>query len=79
MYIILLKRLRFDQICCCGRSGTRWQYRGTPALAEHDWLKLHGHMIISEHMICMIDREFKTTWCTIPLDKIIFTEPNFTD
>jgi len=25
MYIILLKKLRFDQISCPGRSGTRWQ------------------------------------------------------
>jgi len=25
MYIILLKKLRFDQISCSGRSGTRWQ------------------------------------------------------
>jgi len=26
MYIILLNKLRFDQISCSGRSGTRWQY-----------------------------------------------------
>jgi len=29
MYIILLKKIRFDQISCSGRSGTRWQY-GAP-------------------------------------------------
>ena len=43
MYFILLNKLRFDQISCSGRSGTRWQYRvpkwyeivkrlGTPAV-----------------------------------------------
>jgi len=26
MYIILLNKLRFDQISFSGRSGTRWQY-----------------------------------------------------
>jgi len=26
MYIILLNKLRFDQISCSGRSGTCWQY-----------------------------------------------------
>jgi len=26
MYIIPLNKLRFDQISCSGRSGTRWQY-----------------------------------------------------
>jgi len=26
MYIMLLTKLRFDQISCSGRSGTRWQY-----------------------------------------------------
>jgi len=26
MYIILLNKLRFDQISCSGRSGTHWQY-----------------------------------------------------
>jgi len=25
MYIIFLNKLRFDQISCSGRSGTRWQ------------------------------------------------------
>jgi len=26
MYIILLNKLRFDQISCSGRSCARWQY-----------------------------------------------------
>jgi len=26
MHAILLNQLRFDQISCSGRSGTRWQY-----------------------------------------------------
>jgi len=26
MYVILLNKLRFDQISYSGRSGTRWQY-----------------------------------------------------
>jgi len=26
MYIILLNKLKFDQISCSVRSGTRWQY-----------------------------------------------------
>jgi len=29
MYIILLNKLRFDQINCFGRSGTHWRY-GVP-------------------------------------------------
>jgi len=46
MHIILLNKLRFDQISWSGRSGTRWQYTvpkwnevvkrlGTPVL--HQW------------------------------------------
>jgi len=45
VYIILLTKLRLDQISCSGRSGTRWQYEvpewyeivkmlGTPVLEE---------------------------------------------
>jgi len=33
IYIILLKKLRFDQISCSGKSGTRWQY-GVPMWYE---------------------------------------------
>jgi len=33
MYIILLNKLRFDQIGCSERSGTRWQY-GVPKWYE---------------------------------------------
>jgi len=33
MHIIILNKLRFDQISCSGRSGTRWQY-GVPKWYE---------------------------------------------
>ena len=33
MYVILLKKLRLDQISCSGRSGTRSQY-GVPKWYE---------------------------------------------
>jgi len=33
MYIILLNKLRFNQISCSGKSGTRWQY-GVPKWYE---------------------------------------------
>jgi len=33
MYVILVNKQRFDQICYPGRSGTRWQY-GVPKWYE---------------------------------------------
>jgi len=33
MYIIVLNKLRFDQISCSGRSGMHWQY-GLPTWYE---------------------------------------------
>jgi len=48
MYVVLLNKLRFDQISCSWRSGTRWQYGvpkwyeivkrlGTTAMEEWGW------------------------------------------
>jgi len=56
MYIILLNKLRFDQIGCSGRSDTRWQYGmpkwyeivkrlGAPGLQERARWYTSSHMV----------------------------------
>jgi len=62
MYVILLNKLRFDQISCSGRSGTRWQYGvlkwyeilkrlGTPAVVMVSHLAF-----LQQHYIRTLDR-----------------------
>jgi len=69
MYIILLNKLRFDQISFSGRSGTRWQY-GMP-----EWYEIVkvGNPCLRGNSGCnkcalltsvLLFTQYKTTWLT---------------
>jgi len=50
MYIILLNKLRFDQISFCGRRGTSWQY-GVPKW--HEMVKRLGNPALEKSAHCL--------------------------